>query len=83
MFDRRASNRRLEDVDLPAQISMFKEVVPTDAELPPSLRSYDPEDAAFSVLYNGRLTPLSQLNDVVGLSFAKIADIIEKRVPTH
>lgn len=77
------SNRKLGYAELPAEISMFKEVVPTHAELPPSLRSYDPEDAAFSVLYNGQLTPLSRLNDVVGLSFAKIADIIEKRVPTH
>lgn len=78
-----ASNRKLEGGDLPAEISMFKEVVPTHAELPPSLRSYEPEDAAFSVLYNGRLTPLSQLNDIERLSFAKIANIIEKRVPTH
>lgn len=67
----------------PDDVGMFPEVIPTPEEVPPSLRQYDLQDAAFSVLYKGRLAPLSQLNDNVGLSFAKIADIIEKRVPTH
>lgn len=78
-----ASNRKLKTANLPTEIGMFMEAIPTFEEIPPSLRSYNLDDAAFSVLYNGRLTPLSQLNDVAKLSFAKIADIIEKRVPTH
>jgi len=69
--------------EFPTEVGMFLEVIPTPDEVPPALRQYDLQDAAFSVLYKGRLTPLSQLNDSAGLSFAKIADIIEKRVPTH
>jgi hypothetical protein len=48
-----------------------------------STNKYTPQENAFSVSYLGKLTPMSVLNDNKKLSFEQIADIIEKKVPTH
>ena len=68
---------------MPQSAGVFEDVTPEGDEIPKSLRSFDNKEAAWSVLYNGKMTPLSVLNDSKGLNFKQIADIIEKRVPTH
>lgn len=40
------------------------------------------EDISFSVIYNGKLSPLDEINDRAGLSFKCIANVIERTVPT-
>lgn len=49
----------------------------------PATFNGDEEAYQWSVMYKKRMTPLSELNDVVGLSFAQIADIVERQVQTH
>lgn len=79
-----ASTNKMQNVGLPQNVGLFSDVTPTEDEVSPkSRRSFDLEELAWSVLYNGKLTPLSSLNDEKGLSFKQIADIIERQVPTH
>lgn len=69
-------------MDMPQDVGFGKDATPERSEIPKGVE-YDANEYAWSVLYNGKLTPLSVLNDSKGLSFKQIADIIEKRVPTH
>ena len=43
----------------------------------------DEDCQAWMVPYKGELTVLSELNDMCGLSFSNIADIVQSRVGTH
>lgn len=45
--------------------------------------NYNDEEYQWSVLYKGRMTPLTTLNDYEKLSFDQIADLVERYVPTH
>lgn len=67
---------------MPQDVGFGDDVTPERSEIPKGVK-YDANEYAWSVLYNGKLTPLWVLNDSRGLSFKKIADIIEKQVPTH
>lgn len=69
---------------LPSDIGMFTELVPTASELTEAQKNlrYGNEYFAFSVMYKGKMTSLAYMNDE-GISFAEIADVIEKKVPTH
>lgn len=67
---------------MPQEVGFGKDATPERSEIPKGVE-YDANEYAWSVLYNGKLTPLSVLNDSKRLSFKQIANIIEKRVPTH
>lgn len=67
----------------PQNVGIGCDITPTDAEIWSDASDMDREAHAWCVLYNGKLTPLSELNDEKRLSFKQIADIIERRVPTH
>ena len=79
-----ANTKQMESTQLPSDIGMFKELVPTASELTEAQKKlkYNNEYYAFSVMYKGKMTPLAYMNDD-GISFAEIADVIEKKVPTH
>lgn len=79
-----ATTKQMDKMELPHDIEMFKELVPTASELTKAQKklAFNNEFFAFSVMYKGAMTSLAYMNDD-GISFAEIADVIEKKVPTH
>lgn len=73
------SNKKMLNELLPQHIGFGNDITPDAGEY----WTGDHQSFAWSVLQGGKLTPLSELNDDKSWSFEKIADIIEKQVPTH
>ena len=79
-----ANTKQMHKIELPAEIGMFTELVPNASELTKAQKELNNTNDffAFSVMYKGKMTSLAYMNDD-GISFSEIADVIEKKVPTH
>lgn len=81
-----ATKKEMNRQMLLSDIGMFMKLIPEYSKLTRAqkkkAKDYDKEFFTFSVMYNGAMTSLAEINDN-GIPFSKIADIIEKQVKTH